>query len=80
MSDYTYIPPDPLGPIARGDSVQVMDRSMNVLSTVIVTHVGAMHVKTSDGRRWGKDRGDWIASIRGSYAEMYPFPSIRKTP
>lgn len=78
MADYLYTPAEALGPIAVGDKVEMLDSQANVYGTETIKHVGKRHVKTSDGRRWTIEYGEWICQFHGATPESYPFPSIRK--
>jgi hypothetical protein len=76
-----YTPSAELGPIAKGDSVQMNDRNGQALgSPLTVVHVGKRHVRTQDGRRWTRTHGEWIAEFHGGVPESYPFPSIARMP
>lgn len=59
-----YTPADELGPMAKGDYVEMMDRDMKVLGEPLrVVHVGKRHVRTDCGRRWTLEYGEWISDM-----------------
>ncbi|WP_439885601.1 hypothetical protein ACTACK_10300 [Pseudomonas syringae] len=78
MSQLTYKPSDELGSIAKGDTVECLDRSGVSMGNQLVKRVGKTFVQTECGRQWTKDYGEWISEFRGGKPVSYPFPSIRK--
>lgn len=74
MADLTYIPPaPPARPFAKGDAVEVLDRTGNVIGHQVVIRASEKTVRTDCGRSWTQ-RGKWIGT-----AGVWPFPSIRLT-
>jgi hypothetical protein len=78
MSDLTYIPSEPLGEVATGDAIEVIDRNGTVIGESVIEHVGKRHVRTACGRRWTLTDGEFISEFNGGKARCYPFPWIRK--
>ncbi len=74
-----YTPSEELGPIAKGDYVEIMDRDMKPLGDPLrIVHVGKCHVRTDCGRRWTIEYGEFISDFVGGRPVKWPFPSIRK--
>lgn len=77
--NYEYVPAGELGPVMRGDLLDMHDSRRKVAGEPLrVVHVGKTHLRTACGRRWTLDRGEWIAAFHGGKPEKYSFPWVSK--
>lgn len=77
MKRASYVPSPPLGPVCVGDLLcKRNSQGVETGPPLTVIEVTATYVRTSCGRLWSRDNGEWIAEFRRGKPVIYPFPSV----